>query len=158
MSGAVHSENVAVAADHAGFELKTILKAELEAEGYCVIDLGTHSVDSVDYPDFGQAIARAIEEGRAGWGVAVCGTGIGISIAANRYPGARAALCHDAETARLGREHNDANILALGARILDVDTAKDCLTAFRTTPFGGGRHDARVAKLRHSPTCTGTKE
>jgi len=158
MSGAVHNEKVAIAADHAGFELKTVLKAELEAEGYSVIDLGTHSIDSVDYPDFGQALARAIDEGRADWGVAVCGTGIGISIAANRYPGARAALCHDANTARLGREHNDANIIALGARILDVDTAKACLTAFRKTPFSGGRHNARVAKLRHSPSCTYTKE
>ena len=158
MSGDVSGEKVAVAADHAGFELKNVLKAELESEGYCVIDLGTHDGESVDYPDFGQAIARAIDEGRAGWGVAVCGTGIGIGIAANRCPGVRAAVCHDAKTARLGREHNDANILALGARIIDVETAKDCLKVFRTTPFGGGRHDARVAKLRHLPSAQGTKE
>ncbi len=158
MSGDVRGENVAVAADHAGFELKNILKAELESEGYRVIDLGTHDANSVDYPDFGQAIACAIDEGRAGWGVAVCGTGIGISIAANRCRGVRAAVCHDANTARLGREHNDANILALGARIVDVETAKECLKVFQTTPFGGGRHIARVAKLRCSPTRQGTKE
>ena len=141
------AETVAIAADHAGYELKTVLKDELIRMGYEVVDLGTHGPASVDYPDFGAAAARAIAEGRAQRAVIVCGSGIGISIAANRNPAARAALCHDALTARLARQHNDANILALGARTTGVETAKDCLREFMTTPFEGGRHSGRVAKL-----------
>ncbi len=138
---------IAVASDHAGFELKGILKAELETQGYSVLDLGTHGPDSVDYPDFGKAIGDAVAGGKAQYGVAVCGSGIGISIAANRVPGCRAALVHDALSARLSRLHNDANVIALGARLIGVDTAKDCLAVFLNTAFEGGRHARRVAKL-----------
>jgi len=138
---------VALAADHAGVDLKAILERELVDLGYQVLDLGSHGPASVDYPDFGRALARAIAERRAEFGIAVCGSGIGISIAANRNPAVRAALCHDAVTARLGRQHNDANVLALGARVIGVETAKDCLRVFLATPFEGGRHARRVAKL-----------
>lgn len=139
---------VALAADHAGFALKEELRAELDRAGVEYIDLGTDNADSVDYPDFGRAVADAVAEGRADSGVIVCGTGIGISIAANRVAGVRAAVCHDATTARLAREHNDANVLALGARIVGGEVAKDCLHAFLSTPFDGGeRHQRRVEKL-----------
>lgn len=138
---------VAVASDHAGFALKSLVSEELKAQGYQVLDLGTHSDDSVDYPDFGSALASAIADGRAARGVVVCGTGIGISIAANRNPSVRAALCHDTTSARLCREHNDANVLALGARLIGDEVAKDCLRIFLATPFAGGRHQRRVDKL-----------
>lgn len=138
---------IAFAADHAGYELKNQLKADLEAQGYGVLDLGTNGPESVDYPDFGKAIAEAVAAGKASFGVAVCGTGIGISIAANRIKGCRAALCHDGLSAKLSREHNDANVLALGARLIGIETARDALKAFLSTPFGGGRHAGRVAKL-----------
>ncbi len=138
---------VALASDHAGYELKTTLKAELEEMGCSVLDLGAHGTASVDYPDFGSAAGKAVAEGRAVRGVIVCGSGIGISIAANRQPGARAALCQDATTARLAREHNDANILALGSRIIGSEVAKECLRVFLTTEFAAGRHTPRVEKL-----------
>jgi ribose 5-phosphate isomerase B len=138
---------VALAADHAGFELKNLLRDELKAGGYEVVDLGTNSSDSVDYPDFGRRLAQTVADGKATYGIAVCGTGIGISIAANRIPGCRAALVHDITSARLCREHNDANVLALGARLIGVETARDCLKTFLETPFAGGRHERRVAKL-----------
>ena len=138
---------IALAADHAGFELKAALKAELEAQGRAVLDLGAHGTQSVDYPDFADALAKALAEGRARWGVAVCGTGIGISMAANRHRHVRAALCHDATWARLAREHNDANVLALGARLIGTEVAKDCVRTFLDTAFAGGRHERRVAKL-----------
>ena len=138
---------VALAADHAGFELKNLLRDELKAEGYDVLDLGTNSSDSVDYPDFGRQLGQAVATGKAAFGVAVCGSGIGISIAANRVTGCRAALVHDATSARLCREHNDANVLALGARLIGIETARDCLRAFLNTPFAGGRHQRRVDKL-----------
>jgi ribose 5-phosphate isomerase B len=139
---------VALAADHGGFKIKEELKPELEKMGVDCIDLGTDSVDSVDYPDFGRAVADAIADGRAERGVIICGTGIGIAIAANRVGGIRAAVCHDATTARLAREHNDANVLAFGARIIGREVAIDCLRTFLSTPFeGGARHTRRVAKL-----------
>ncbi len=141
------SEAIVIASDHAGYELKEVLKQELTTMGYQVLDLGTGSTESVDYPDFGRAAAEAIADGRSSRGIIVCGTGIGISIAANRHPGIRAALCHDVETARLGREHNDANLLALGGRTTDPETAKACLKAFLETPYDGGRHEPRVSKL-----------
>ncbi len=141
------SEAIVIASDHAGYELKEVLKQELTTMGYRVLDLGTGSTESVDYPDFGRAAAKAIADGRSSRGIIVCGTGIGISIAANRHPGIRAALCHDVETARLGREHNDANLLALGGRTTDLETAKACLKTFLETPYDGGRHEPRVAKL-----------
>jgi ribose 5-phosphate isomerase B len=138
---------VAIGSDHAGFDLKQVLAAYLAELGYEVLDLGTNGPESVDYPDFGEAVAKAVAEEKAGFGVVVCGTGIGISIAANRNPQVRAALCHDHTTAELSRRHNDANILALGSRIIGVEVAKDCLRTFLTTPFDGGRHVGRVAKL-----------
>lgn len=138
---------VALAADHAGFELKNLLRDELKAQGYGILDLGTDGPERVDYPDFGRKLAQAVVGGNARYGIAVCGSGIGISIAANRIAGCRAALCHDGLTARLSRQHNDANVLALGARLIGPDTARDCVQAFLETAFEGGRHQARVAKL-----------
>ena len=138
---------IAVASDHAGFDLKEILKRDLQSAGHDVIDLGTDSTASVDYPDFGQAMAEAIATGRAGRGVLVCGSGIGISIAANRNPRIRAALAYDVRSARLSREHNDANVVAFGQRLIDVETAREALKVFLATPFEGGRHAGRVAKL-----------
>jgi ribose 5-phosphate isomerase B len=140
-------ETIAVAADHAGVELKSIVKAELEAMGRRVLDLGTQGTEAVDYPDFADALAAALRDGRAARGVIVCGTGIGISIAANRHRHVRAALCHDATSARLARAHNDANVLALGARLIGSEAARDCVRTFFATPFEGGRHARRVAKL-----------
>lgn len=140
-------EFVAVAADHAGYDLKTALVAELETLGFTTLDLGTRDHESVDYPDLADALARAIAEARAGRGVLMCGTGIGMSIAANRHPAIRAALCHDGLSARLARQHNDANVLVLGARLIGPETAKDCLKIFLSTAFDGGRHARRVAKL-----------
>jgi ribose 5-phosphate isomerase B len=141
------SDIVAIAADHGGFDLKESLVPVLREAGVAVLDLGTTSRESVDYPEFADALAAALAAGRAQRGVLICGTGIGISIAANRHPGIRAALCHDGSTARLARQHNDANVLVLGGRVIGIETAKDCLTTFLTTPFEGGRHARRVAKL-----------
>ena len=140
-------ETVAIAADHAGFDLKELLKAELVQLGCQVLDLGTTGTQSVDYPDFASALAQTLAKGEAGRGVLVCGTGIGISIAANRHRNVRAALCHDSVSARMARAHNDANVLALGARLIGPEVAKDCLRVFLSTPFEGGRHAGRVAKL-----------
>jgi ribose 5-phosphate isomerase B len=140
-------ETIAIAADHAGYDLKVLLVPELKSLGFEVLDLGTGSRDSVDYPDFADALARAIETGKAQRGVLVCGTGIGIAIAANRHRAVRAGVCHDATTARLTRQHNDANVLAMGSRIVGFEVAKDCLRAFLSTEFEGGRHQRRVAKM-----------
>ncbi|WP_448189715.1 ribose 5-phosphate isomerase B [Azospirillum sp. sgz301742] len=141
-------KTVALACDHAGTQMKAELKDLLAGRGYEVLDLGTDGPESVDYPDFADAVAAAIRDGRAQRGVLICGTGIGISIAANRHRHVRAALCTDATTARLTREHNDANVLALGARVVGIEVAKDCLTTFLDTPYAGGeRHGRRVAKL-----------
>lgn len=139
------TETVAVAADHGGYDLKTVLVPELKALGFAVLDLGTHGSDSVDYPNFANALAQALGDGRAQRGVLVCGTGIGMSIAINRHRHIRCALAHDVTTARLARQHNDANVLALGGRVLGAEVAKDCLKVFFTTPFEGGRHARRVA-------------
>lgn len=141
------AKKIALAADHGGFSLKTKLVRFLEDEGYQVIDLGTHSDDRVDYPDFGYKLAEAIASGEAQVGVGICGSGIGISMALNRHPKIRAALCHDITSARLARQHNDANVLALGERLIGVETAIDCLKTFLSTSFDGGRHEGRVAKL-----------
>lgn len=138
---------VALGSDHAGVAMKALLKEALEGAGHPALDLGTHGPESVDYPDFADAVARAVLDGRARFGVLVCGTGIGISIAANRHPGIRCALVHDMTGARLCREHNDANVLALGARVIGPEVALDALRAFLATPFGGGRHARRVTKL-----------
>jgi len=138
---------IALAADHAGYPLKQALGDELRELGYEVLDLGTHSTESVDYPDFGRALADAVAGGRARAGIVACGTGIGISIAANRNPAIRAAVCHDETSVRLARQHNDANVLALGARLIGEEVAKACLRVFLETEFEGGRHQRRVAKL-----------
>jgi ribose 5-phosphate isomerase B len=141
-------KSIAIGSDHAGFDLKAKLAEELRSTGYEVLDLGTSdATTSVDYPDFGKAVAEAVASGQADGGLVVCGTGIGISIAANRHPGIRAALCHDETSARLCREHNDANVLALGARLIGDVVAKDCLHAFLNTEFAGDRHARRVKKL-----------
>ena len=140
-------ETIAIASDHAGVELKGTLKAELEAMGRRVLDLGTHGPESVDYPAFADALAEALRDGRAARGVLVCGTGIGISIAANRHRHVRAALCHDSASARLARAHNDANVLALGARVVNRGLATRLVRLFLATPFEGGRHERRVRKI-----------
>jgi ribose 5-phosphate isomerase B len=139
---------IAIASDHAGYPLKALLAGELAAAGHDVADLGADdAATSVDYPDFGRRCAEEVARGAADRGVVVCGSGIGISIAANRVPGARCALVHDHLSAILAREHNDANMIALGARLIGVETARDALSAFLSTPFAGGRHAARVTKL-----------
>jgi ribose 5-phosphate isomerase B len=142
---------IALVADHAGFELKNSLKTVLQERGVAVLDLGPESADPVDYPDMAERLAMAIREGRAERGVMVCGTGIGISMAGNRFSWIRAAPCGDVTAARLAREHNDANVLALGSRLVGPQVARDCLLTFIDTPFAGGRHAKRVAKLgRHA--------
>lgn len=138
---------VLLAADHAGFELKQDLAAHLADLGYDAMDLGTDSPDSVDYPDYAHRLAEAIERGEVARGVLICGAGIGMSIVANRHPGVRAANCLDERMAALAREHNDANVLCLGSRLLDADQAKKILWTFLETPFGGGRHGRRVEKI-----------
>ncbi len=141
------AELVAVAADHGGYELKSVLLPELRALGFDVLDLGTNSLEAVDYPDFAEKVAAAVEAGKARFGLLICGTGIGMSIAANRHRKVRAALCHDVTTARLARQHNDAHVLTMGGRLLGSEAAKDCLKTFLSTSFEGGRHARRVAKL-----------
>ncbi len=138
---------IALASDHGGFEMKSRIAEVLKSGGYEVLDLGTHSADRVDYPDYGYALAEAIATGKAGRGIALCGSGIGISIAVNRNPKARAALCHDVTSTRLAREHNDANVLALGARLTGIEVALECVKVFLNTAFEGGRHAERVKKL-----------
>lgn len=140
-------ETIAIASDHAGLELKSALSDQLTGLGFTVLDLGTNSTDSVDYPDFADAMADALDTGPARRGVLICGTGIGISIAANRHRHVRAALCHNATDARLSRQHNDANVLVLGARTLGAEVAADCLKTFLATDFEGGRHQRRVSKM-----------
>ncbi len=141
------AETIAIASDHAGVEMKAALAAELGAMGFDVLDLGPDGPDSVDYPDFAEALAQSIIDGKAQRGVLLCGTGIGMSIAVNRHREIRAALVHDSLTARFARQHNDANVLVIGARVTGVETAKDCLAAFLNTEFEGGRHERRVAKM-----------
>ncbi|HEU0070495.1 MAG TPA: ribose 5-phosphate isomerase B [Alphaproteobacteria bacterium] len=141
---------IAFASDHGGYDLKQLLLEDLRAKGFDVLDLGTNGPDSVDYPDYAALMAKAIADGKAGRGVLLCGSGIGISIAANRYPHIRAALVHDGLTARLSRLHNDANVIAMGGRILGIELAKDCLDIFLNTKFEGGRHERRVAKMSHA--------
>ncbi|MSO93676.1 MAG: ribose 5-phosphate isomerase B [Rhodospirillales bacterium] len=138
---------IAVASDHAGFDLKTTLAGDMKEAGYTVLDLGTNSRDSVDYPDFANAVAKALKDGKAERGVLVCGTGIGIAMAANRHPGVRAAVVHDGTGARLTRQHNDANVVCFGGRLIGSEVARDCLKIFLETPFEGGRHVRRVDKL-----------
>ncbi len=141
------SETIAIACDHAGLEMKSALLEHLQSLGHSVLDLGTNSPDTVDYPDFGAAMGEAIKSGQVARGVLVCGSGIGISIAANRYPEVRAALIHDALGAKMCRLHNDANVICFGGRMTGMGVALDCLDIFLETEFEGGRHAARVAKF-----------
>lgn len=138
---------VALGSDHAGVALKSVLIPVVEACGFTVLDLGTHGAASVDYPDYGAKVAQSILAGNAIFGIAICGSGIGISIAANRFHGVRAALCHSGLAAELSRRHNDANVLALGARLIGEAEAKESVERFLSTAFEGGRHQARVEKL-----------
>lgn len=140
-------KKIAIASDHAGFALKAKLIQHIEGLGHKVVDLGPETDARVDYPDYGYKLAEAIVGGAADFGVAICGSGIGISIALNRYSGVRAALCHDATSARLSRQHNDANVLALGERLIGPAVAPECVDVFLTTEFEGGRHAGRVEKL-----------
>ncbi len=137
---------VAIACDHGGFEFKTMIMDTFK-DGIDWIDLGTHGKDSVNYADYGRAMGRAITEGKAEKGILICGSGIGISIAANRFPAVRAALCTNVTMARLCRRHNDANVLALGGRIIGPAVAVECVNTFFNTEFEGGRHQARVDSL-----------
>ncbi len=139
---------IAVGADHAGFTLKETLAEHLRRGGHEVLDCGTHSTESVDYPDYGAEVGRAVASGRADAGVAVCGSGIGISMAANKISGVRAANVHDATSARLSREHNDANVVCFGERLIATEAAVEALDAWLGAEFAsGGRHQRRVAKL-----------
>jgi ribose 5-phosphate isomerase B len=138
---------IAIGSDHAGFSVKETIRKYLESAGYAVSDLGTSSEESVDYPDYGKAVGERVVSKQADLGIAVCGTGIGISIAANKVPGVRAALAHDVNTARLAREHNDANVLALGGRVVTGDAAIEMVQTFVTTTYLGGRHQRRLDKI-----------
>lgn len=140
-------DTIAIASDHAGFEVKQELGKLLAELGHAVVDLGPNGLESVDYPDFADAMAAALADGRASRGILVCGTGIGISIAANRHRHIRAARCCDATDARLARQHNDANVLVLGSRTSGSEPARDCVQAFLNTEFEGGRHQRRVDKM-----------
>lgn len=142
------SHTIAIAADHGGYDLKEEIKTfTFENLNIEWIDLGTHSAESVDYPDYAHKMADAIKQGQADIGIVICGTGIGISIAANRHAHIRAALCTDTTMARLTRQHNDANVLALGARITGREVARDIVETFLITEFEGGRHARRVEKI-----------
>jgi ribose 5-phosphate isomerase B len=138
---------VAIGGDHAGPAMKATIAAALRAAGHEVLDMGTDGTASVDYPDFAHAVCRAVTGGQARLGILVCGTGIGMSIAANRHPGIRCALLHETTSAALTRRHNDANVMAIGARMLGEELALDIVRVFLSTPFEGGRHARRLAKL-----------
>lgn len=147
MSDTSSKPRIALGSDHAGFSVKETIRKYLETSGYTVSDLGTSSEESVDYPDYGKAVGESVVSKRADLGIAVCGSGIGISIAANKVPGIRAALAHDVNTARLAREHNDANVLALGGRVVTGETAIEMVQTFLTTAYLGGRHQRRLDKI-----------
>lgn len=138
---------IAIASDHGGYDYKQELIPYIESLGYQVLDLGCHGPASVDYPDYGISCAQAVARGEADRGVVICGTGIGISISANKVPGIRCALCTDPVMARLTREHNDANMLAMGGRIIGIELAKGIVQAFLSTEFSGGRHKTRIDKI-----------
>lgn len=140
-------KTIAVGADHAGFELKTLLVEHLKENGYDVQDVGTHSEESVDYPDYAAKVAKTVASRRAGKGILVCGSGLGVAIAANKIDGVRAVTANTAELARLSRLHNDANVLAVGARIIEPGTAKEIVDSWLQTEYEGGRHQRRVDKI-----------
>ena len=138
---------VAIASDHAGLELKVEIYQLLKERRIESLDLGTETNDSVDYPDYGTRVAEAVSTGQVQRGILVCGTGVGMSIVANKFPGVRAALCHDSQTAKISRQHNDANILVLGGRVLEDKTALEMVSVWLETEFEGGRHARRVQKI-----------
>lgn len=138
---------IALGADHGGYELKEVVKIHLQKKGFTVLDKGTFSCDSVDYPDFAKKVAESVLEKESDYGIVICGTGIGISIAANRFKGIRAALCNNTTMAKLTREHNNANVLALGARMTGDVLALDIVDTFLSTGFEGGRHQTRIEKI-----------
>ncbi len=140
-------QRIVIVSDHAAFEMKAMLAEHLRASGYDVLDLGTTSTDSVDYPDFGYRMADAIASGEAERGISLCGSGVGISISVNRHPACRCALVSEPVSARLAREHNDANVIALGARMIGPEMARTCVDTFLATEFAGERHQRRVDKL-----------
>ncbi len=139
---------IAIASDHAGFPLKETIKKYLDDLGYEYKDFGTTNEESVDYPDYASKVAKAVSENKFEKGILICGTGIGMSIVANKFPGVRAALCYDVETARLSREHNDANVLTLGGRTTNHELAKEIVHVWLTTEFVGERHLRRVNKIK----------
>jgi ribose 5-phosphate isomerase B len=143
----VEKPRIALGADHAGFQAKEAIKNYLQSAGYTVSDAGTWSQDSVDYPDFAIEVARRVQQGRDALGILVCGTGIGMAMAANKIGGIRAAVAHDTLTARMSREHNDANVLAIGARILSEHQIIEVTQSFLGAEFAGGRHQRRVDKI-----------
>ncbi len=136
-----------IGSDHGGLELKEAIKGDLKARGIEVTDFGTDNGDSVDYPDFGEKVARAVSKGEASKGILICGTGIGMSLVANKFPRVRAALVHDEFTAQMSKEHNNANILVLGGRVLDVELALKMVGIWLDTPFEGDRHQRRLDKI-----------
>ena len=140
-------KNIVIACDHGGLALKNHLVTYLQQQGYQVMDMGTSGEESVDYPDFGQKAAHALLNGVADTGIVICGSGIGISIAANRFKGIRCALCTSPVMAELARQHNNANMLALGGRMTPPETAEKIVAAFLDTPFEGGRHTSRIHKI-----------
>lgn len=143
---------IAIASDHAALDMKAALAEHMRLLGHDVVDLGPNDGSSVDYPDYGYKLAEAIAHDTADRGVALCGSGIGISIAVNRNSACRAALVSEPLSAKLAREHNDANVIAVGARIVGIEMAKACVDVFLNTEFGGDRHARRVGKLSHPPT------
>ncbi len=143
---------IAVASDHGGFELKQAICALLQERGLDFVDMGTNDESSVDYPDFGRKVAEAVAEGRCSQGILVCGTGIGMSITANKVDGIRAALVHDSFTAQMAKEHNNANILVMGGRILSVDTGRKLVEIWLDSTFEAGRHQNRLDKIRQIET------
>jgi ribose 5-phosphate isomerase B len=149
---------VAIGADHGGFELKEQLKDHLRDWGYQVLDLGTNSAESVDYPDFAEAVGKVVARGDARLGIVLDSAGIGSSIAANKVPGVRAALCYDRATARNSREHNDANVLTLGAKLIAPEAAREIVALWLATPFAGGHHQRRVDKIRSIEERSAKKE
>lgn len=143
----VHFMKVAIGCDHAGFELKEAIKTYLTHKGFDISDFGAYSTDSVDYPDFAHAVAKAVTDKQVSYGILICGSGNGISIAANKHADIRAALCWKPEIAELARLHNDANILSLPARFITSEDAMKCVDVFFATAFEGGRHQGRVNKI-----------
>jgi ribose 5-phosphate isomerase B len=146
-SGFDFTKPVAIGGDHAGFSYKEFLKEMLESKGLTVLDFGTHSAASVDYPDFAHPVATAVEQGEAGCGILICGSANGVAISANKHQGIRAAICWETEIAQLARQHNNANVICIPARFVSPNEAQRLVELFLDTPFEGGRHQARVAKI-----------